>query len=381
MKKIGHETLFLSTTEKNPRNGESTFVRLKDGRICLAFTEYYGGDWSDHATARISACYSSDEGESWTAPKILIEKAESDQNIMAPNLFRLPNGDLGMVYLRKKYENNGTEITCMPMFCCSADEGKTWSKRVLCTDEMGYYCIINDGCMVDSRGRIWVPMSYHGNCIEGIGFKFGKFKNAAVQFAVSDDCGLTWKKLPVTIEAPFSDDAGLAEPGIFEFEDGTLWMYCRTNYGFQYQSFSSDRGESWTPIEPSFKFTSPDAPMRVKKVGGLAVSVYNPRSFCAADTGREVWGSPKRTPLVCAVSRDGGKSFMWGKTLAHDGGFDDFVDNCYLLETDESESYCYAAVTGVEGGFLVAYYHSGGTKVCLNCTKVVKVKFAELEQQ
>ena len=114
MKKIGRETLFLSTTEKNPRNGESTFVRLKDGRICLAFTEYYGGDWSDHATARISACFSSDEGESWTEPEILIEKEDADRNIMAPNLFRLSSGDLGMIYLRKA--NVGNEITCMPMF-------------------------------------------------------------------------------------------------------------------------------------------------------------------------------------------------------------------------------------------------------------------------
>ena len=157
-------------------------------------------------------------------------------------------------------------------------------------------------------------------------------------------------------------------------------MYCRTNYGFQYQSLSCDRGESGTPVEPNFKFTSPDAPMRVKKVGGLTVSVYNPRSFCSVNSGREIWGSPKRTPLVCAVSRDGGRSFMWEKKLAHDGGFADFVDNCYLLESDESESYCYAGVIGVEDGFLVAYYHSGGTDVCLNCTKVVKVEFSEINQ-
>ena len=55
-----------------------------------------------------------------------------------------------------------------------------------------------------------------------------------------------------------------------------------------------------------------------------------------------------------------------------------FVKNCYLLETDESESYCYAGIIGVEGGFLVAYYHSNGTDVCLNATKVVKVNYTEL---
>ena len=74
MRKIGHETLFLPTSAHNPRNGESTFARLNDGRIMMAYTEYYGTDWADHATARISAVYSSDEGETWTKPEILFRK-------------------------------------------------------------------------------------------------------------------------------------------------------------------------------------------------------------------------------------------------------------------------------------------------------------------
>ena len=61
MKKIGKEVLFLSTGEKNPRNGEGSLLRLKDGRILYAYTQYYGDSWQDHATARVAACYSSDE--------------------------------------------------------------------------------------------------------------------------------------------------------------------------------------------------------------------------------------------------------------------------------------------------------------------------------
>ena len=61
MKKIGREVLFLKTGKGNPRNGEGSFIRLKDGRIMYAYTQYYGDDWNDHATARIAAYYSSDE--------------------------------------------------------------------------------------------------------------------------------------------------------------------------------------------------------------------------------------------------------------------------------------------------------------------------------
>ena len=145
MKKIGHQTLFLTTSEHNPRNGESTFVRLNDGRIMLAYTEYYGTEWYDHAIARINACYSSDEGETWTAPKTIIQKDEAAQNIMSPSLLRLSDGSLGIVYLRKAYNDQG-ELLCMPVFSKSFDEGETWSERVWCTDEFGYYCVINGGC-------------------------------------------------------------------------------------------------------------------------------------------------------------------------------------------------------------------------------------------
>ena len=380
MKKIGRQTLFLTTSEHNPRNGESTFLRLNDGRIMLAFTEYYGEEWFDHAIARICACYSSDEGETWTKPVIIIEKDAEAQNIMSPSLLRLPNGNLGIVYLRKEFVTE-QKLLCMPVFSESADEGKSWSAPVFCTDEMGYYCVINDGCSVDRMGRIWVPMSNHGSGDDptsDAGFAFQAYRNAVIQFACSDDCGKTWRKLPATIESPFGDDIGFAEPGLFEFADGRLWMYCRTPYGFQYQSFSDDRGESWSPVVPNFHFTSPDAPMRVKQVGDLTLAVFNPKGFSCVSTTWEAWRSPKRTPIVCAVSRDGGKSFDSKDQTSVDGGFDAFIDNCYLLEDDESSSYCYPAILETADGFLVTYYHSNGGEVCLNCTKVVKVLYGEL---
>ena len=83
MRKIGKEVLFIPTKEGNPRNGEGSMVRLPDGRIMYAYTEYYGESWWDHSIAHICACYSSDEGESWSAPSLLIEKDEAAENIMS----------------------------------------------------------------------------------------------------------------------------------------------------------------------------------------------------------------------------------------------------------------------------------------------------------
>ena len=62
MKHIGREVLFLAAGEENPRNGESTMIRLKDGKILFVYTQYYGDSWEDHAIAHLCACLSHDEG-------------------------------------------------------------------------------------------------------------------------------------------------------------------------------------------------------------------------------------------------------------------------------------------------------------------------------
>lgn len=107
MKKIGREVLFLGTSEDNPRNGEGSFVRISDGTIMFAFTQYYGNSWGDHAIARLAAVYSYDDGETFSKPVSLIEKDENAMNIMSVSLLRLQNGNIGLLYLRKSASENG----------------------------------------------------------------------------------------------------------------------------------------------------------------------------------------------------------------------------------------------------------------------------------
>lgn len=381
MKKLGKEVLFIETTKDNSRNGESTFLRLRDGGIIHAFTEYYSPSWYDDATARISAVVSYDEGESWGERFILFEKDEEDRNNMSPSLFRLKNGRLGIVYLRKaEIEKNA--ITCMPVFRFSEDEGKTWSKAVPCTDKVGYYCTINDVITETKSGRIYIPASYHGTAYHPAGGKFDKAEgdreNAIIRVFYTDDC-VTWHCCEGEIESPFYDSVGFAEPGIVELEDGRLWCWFRTAYGFQYESFSSDQGKTWTAPKPNFHFTSPDAPMRVKRVGDYLLAVFNPVPFNAVTNIFEIWQIAKRTPLVGIASKDGFATFdCSGKTLAN-GNLKDFTSKLFTIESDGESSYCYPAIFGVKDGVLISYYHSNHTSNCLNCTKITKVTFDEIE--
>lgn len=377
MKKIGKEVHFIKTKESNPRNGEGTFIRLKDGRIMHMYTEYYGTGWADDAIAHLCACYSSDEGENWSESSVIIEKDPHHENIMSPSLFRMADGNIGVVYgVKEKIQEDA--ITCMPVFRSSSDEGKSWSEPVLCINVPGYYCAINDGVCVEKSGRILVPFALHGPCVkphsDNTGFSYG----GKVLIACSYDNGKTWGMLPQSFSSPIKDHFGLAEPGVYEHENGDLWMWCRTPYGFQYESRSTDGGISWSDVIPNFCFTSPDSPMRVKKVGKYTVAIFNPLSYNCLRTDHSARGNTKRTPLVCAVSTDDGRSFDTAGRTHVGGDFLSFTNCVRIIEDDYNDSYCYPSIIEVEDGFLVAYYHSNRSPYTLNSTKITKIYFDEL---
>ena len=380
MKTIGHEVLFLKTSENNPRNGESTFLRLADGKILFAYTEYYSDCGEDHGVARLCACTSTDEGETWSAPRIIIEKDDEAQNIMSPALIAVPNGNIGIFYLRKQFmPDHG--LTCMPCFRQSADNAETWGEECRCSIPDGYYCGINDGALLTQAGRMLWPLSYHGERYDVDGSCTLKFHPTnEIHVLYSDDCGATWGILPGKVRSPFASTTGtLAEPGVYEHEDGTLWMWMRTGLGHQYDTLSQDGGDTWLSPEPNLRFTSPDSPMRVKKFGDYAVAIFNPVPFSCVGTGMEAWSSPKRTPIVAAISRDDARSFDKRGVSFVNGGMREFSGNVYLLETDTSNSYCYPSLLETKDGFLVSYYHSDNTPYCLKASRIVKILREEIE--
>ena len=377
MKIIGKEVAFLPTSETNPRNGEGSFIRLKDGRIMYAYTEYYGDSWKDHATARISAIYSSDEGETFSEPVILVEKEAWQMNIMSVSLIRMANGDIGMLYLEKTQAEENC-VYCMPVFRYSTDEGKTFSDVIRCTDIMGYYIGVNDRLTITKSGRILMAVA---RCGDFYNTKTYHIEPGHVRLLYSDDCGRSWDVLPSDIFLCYSEGLGLTEPGVMEFDDGRLWVYARTPYGHQYQSVSTDGGITFGTVQPNLYFSSPDSPMVVRHFECGTVAVFNPNGFNCMIDRMECWGASKRTPFVFAFSEGDGSEFDFTKIVGHpamNGYGKPFREKCYLIEDNLEESYCYPAIIDTKDGFLVAYYHSNGTGICLNSTKITKVLYSEL---
>lgn len=347
----------LTPAEGNPRNSEGCFLTLRDGRIAFAYSRYRGDSSHDHAFCEIAVIFSSDGGESWSQPRILVspDSALGETNCMSVTLRRMDNGDVGLFYLVKY-----TPLTSKMLLRRSADELETLSLPVACVghDYPNYYVVNNDRVLRTQSGRWLIPAALHPSAMDGTGAADLCGLSA---FYASDDDGVTWRRLSPFLSLPVGmvSDAGLREPGITELAGGTLYAWFRTDLGRQYESVSVDSGESWFPPKPS-RFTSPDSPLLIQKnPHGGYVALWNPapnyptRSFhpCA-------WG---RTPLALAQSPDGVR-----------------FSPPMILEDDPAGGFCYPAIHFTGPRTLLVAYCAGserlGDTACLQRTVIGRVE-------
>lgn len=356
MKIIGKQVHFIAASDGNPRNGEGSFIRLKDGSVMFGYTEFLGDSRDDDTDAQISAVISADEGESWGKKRILFEKPENAKNVMSLSFLRMNNGDIGAFYIIKNNDDTDKIV-----FTRSADEGKSWSEPINCLDcleKQDYYVLNNDRVIKLKSGRIIFAAARHT-----IHSHSDTFMPGEVCFFYSDDDGESWSKTETELICPFKNNPdGFQEPGLYEMKDGRLWCYIRTDIGFQFECFSADGGMSWSVPEPNLFFSSPCSPMLIKDCGLLTVAVFNPVPEHILRDDNDLWG---RTPYALAVSTDKGETFS--------------RDKLFYLENDTSNGYCYPALLSDDEYFLVAYYHSNNSGCCLNSTTIIKVTYSEIE--
>jgi hypothetical protein len=328
----------------NPRNSEGAFVTLADGRVLFAYTRYRGEDWADHACADIAARCSGDGGRTWACEDRILVANEGACNVMSVSLLRLHDGRIGLFYARKNSFRD-----CRLWLRTSADEGESWSDPALCIPAPGYFVVNNDRVVQLSTGRLVLPAAYHRARLETEGMDWGAFDARGIAlFFLSDDAGRTWREAHDWLAFPGQCASGLQEPGVLERRDGTLYGWCRTEAGCQYEMASADGGDTWTAPRPS-RFRSPCSPMSIKRLpaSGHLLAVWNDHSALPehrpTDWRQSSWG---RTPLAAATSADDGET--WGTPV--------------LLETDPARGFCYTALHVVEDAVLLAYCCGGGSR-------------------
>jgi hypothetical protein len=150
------EILVCPPSPGNVRNTEASMVRLRDGRLLLAYTRFRGGGGDDDS-ADIAGKISSDGGRIWSAPFVLQEN-DGRMNVMSASLLRLSTGELMLGYLRKN-----SPADCSFSVRKSNDETRTWGAEVLVTKDKAYYVVNNDRIVELKTGRLLVPADGHAD--------------------------------------------------------------------------------------------------------------------------------------------------------------------------------------------------------------------------
>lgn len=358
MKKV----LDITPAENNARNSEGSFIRLDDGRIMFAYSRYSTNCPYDDANCDIAVIFSSDEGESWTEPEIIVKAEEfGTKNVMSTSAIYQNDGRIGIYFLIK--ENNGTTTIGRTL---TKDGENFETERCRLKAISACYVINNDRFIRLSDGRIAAPAA-------SLPWEDGKGYGdlCVTSLFVSSDDGLTFNPTKPCLTIPYVRNepsvdllGGMQEPGVIEFKDKTLWLWARTRMGFQYESFSRDFGETFTYPQPS-QFTSPCSPMEVARnpENDDLYAVYNP---VPNYNGREIKeGTCGRTPFVIRKSTDDGRT--WGELTE--------------IENDEKMGYCYPAMFFTKDKSVLVGYCCGGAEegFCLHRLRIMKINLNEIK--
>jgi predicted neuraminidase len=219
-----------------------------------------------------------DPGGGWSAPVEVATGVGDDGTRLAcwnPVLFQPAAGPLLLFY-----KVGANPRTWWGLSMASEDGGRTWTEpRRLPEGVLGP---IKNKPVQLANGDLLSPSS-----TESDGWR--------VYLERSADLGRTWRRI-----GPLDDGGTHAiQPSILSHGDGRLQLLCRSKQGFMAESWSSDGGDTWSPL-------------------GLT-PIPNPNSGCDAVTladGRQLLvynrSSRKRSPLNVAISRDGK---LWNDAL------------------------------------------------------------------
>lgn len=260
---------FVDDPLPTPECHASTIAQMPDGRMLAA---WFGGTCEGHPD--VGVWQSEYINHAWTNTRQIVDLQNTDGakgSIFNPVLYQYPEGPTLMFYLY------GPLMEAKGAMIISEDGGQTWSEPRLLPDGVrgatkNKPVLLDDGVLVcpDNSNRL--------------------------TFHRTNDYGKTWLE---TGAVPDPDKLGAIQPTILTHPDGRLQTLGRSSCGSIVTSWSTDGGQTWSPLERTNLPNNNSGVDAVTLKDGRHLLVYNPVGI---PEGR--WGGP-RTPLSVAISDDG----------------------------------------------------------------------------
>lgn len=248
----------------------------------------------------------------WLAPVAVANGIQKDSKRLPtwnPVLYQVPNGELLLFY---KIGPKPSEW--WGMMKSSKDGGITWSEATKLPDD--YIGPVKNKPVLLSNGNLFAPSSK-----EGKGWK--------IHFEVTNDNGKTWRTV-----GPIEGGAFNAiQPSILQHGNGKLQILARSRDRSLLQSWSTDNGETWSPLSKTNLPNNNSGTDAVTMKDGRHALVYNH----VLPPGTLAKGA--RTPLNVSISKDG---VNWSAAL--------------ILEDSPISQYSYPAVIQTADGMLHFIY-------------------------
>lgn len=217
--------------QPTPECHASTIEEVPSGLVAA----WFGGTYERHPDVGIWV--SRNEGSGWSTPVEVADGIQSDTlryPCWNPVLFQPKEGPLMLFY-----KVGPSPREWWGMLITSHDEGRSWSEP----EKMGEGPLgdllgpIKNKPIQLADGTILCPTSTEEEVDDDIFWK--------VHFERSSDMGKTWEVI-----GPINDgkEFDAIQPSILTYPDGRMQILCRTRQQVVSQSWSTDGGDTWSPM-------------------------------------------------------------------------------------------------------------------------------------
>lgn len=263
--------------------------RTPKGRIYIAW--YSGGSKEPALENSVLLSHSDDHGATYTAPEIIAGPRDGAR-AFDPTLWIDPAGRLWYIFNRANRDAGKHDVYAR--ICDHPDAvPPEWGAEFRIGFDEAPVAFRMNKPIVLSTGEWILPVTHAPE----ISREWFADERQVQGVGISTDHGRTWK-LYGSLHAP----EWALENMVVELRDHRLWMLIRTDSGFLWESFSPDRGKTWSPATQS-AIANPGSRFFIRRLASGSLLLVNHDRV------------KNRSHLTAQISKDDGKTWNNGLLL------------------------------------------------------------------